>query len=220
MKRFYQSVDFRSRTAMTDFLQNHFRYPTMNSWNGSRSYACNLKIHSLQLAAEIVDKLYDLIQTQEFLSGQSELLNEFGKQFGYHWQAGMNGRSGGYLVLYQGELRASGYQSYCACCGQKNYRKASKTDNICGVCGSPSRVNFPQTHMQVVKYPGRGTDDDADYKEWSMADLRDRVRLVQELDRLADQMVDKAVCFARHYAVKEEEYFFPQMRKVLVESTV
>ena len=58
MRRFYQSVDLRSRSQMTDFLTMHFRYPTMNSWNNAVSYACNLKIHKLGLCDEVYEKLY------------------------------------------------------------------------------------------------------------------------------------------------------------------
>lgn len=43
----------------------------------------------------------------------------------------MNGRSGGYLVLYQGELKPSGYKSYCPRCGQKNYQEATASNNTC-----------------------------------------------------------------------------------------
>ena len=117
MKNFYCHVDLRSRKQMTGFLKNHFRYPTMNSWNYSTSYACDLKIHSLGLDADLTDRLYDMLELQEFFSVQKELLYEFGKQHRFLWQACMNGRSGGYLVLYQGEMRESGYQSYCTCCG-------------------------------------------------------------------------------------------------------
>ena len=42
MRNFYRPVDFRSRHEMTQFLSSHFRYPTMNSWNGCTSYACNV----------------------------------------------------------------------------------------------------------------------------------------------------------------------------------
>ena len=220
MKRFFRAVDFRSRSAMADFLQSHFRYPTMNSWNRSTSYACNLKIHNLKLVTEIADKLYDMICTQEFFSAQSALLADFGEQHGYCWQAGMNGRSGGYLVLYQGELKPSGYKSYCPRCGQKNYQEATASNNTCGVCRQPTRMNFPHTHMQVVTYPGRGTDDGEDYEDWSMYELRERVKLVQELERLADRMVDKAIHLVRHYDVAEEEFFVSQTRKVLVKSAV
>lgn len=51
--------------------------------------------------------------------------------------------------------------------------------------------------MQVVTYPGRGTDDGEDYEDWSMYELRERVKLVQELERLADRMVDKAIHLVR-----------------------
>ncbi len=67
MKRFYKPVDLRSRTEMTDFLQNHFRYNTMNSWNNSTSYACNLKVYRLGLTSEIENKLYDMVCVQGFL---------------------------------------------------------------------------------------------------------------------------------------------------------
>lgn len=41
MRNFYRPVDLRSRHEMTQFLSSHFRYPTMNSWNGCTSYACS-----------------------------------------------------------------------------------------------------------------------------------------------------------------------------------
>lgn len=107
MKRFFQPVDLRSRKAMIDYLEDHFRYFTMNSWNCSQSYACNLKIYKLGLDHEISEKLYDMLDTQEFFYWQKELLDEFAKTHQYRWQAAMNGRSGGYLVLYQGELKPS-----------------------------------------------------------------------------------------------------------------
>jgi len=40
---FFKPVDLRSQKAMVEFLSNHFRYNTMNSWNNSTSYANNIK---------------------------------------------------------------------------------------------------------------------------------------------------------------------------------
>ena len=220
MKLFYQPVDLRSRQTMIRFLTQHFRYPTMNSWNRSISYACNLKLYNLGLEREIEDKLYELIQTQEFFDIQAEMFSAFGSQHQFRWQVGMNGRSSGYLVLYQGELKPSGYQSYCTSCGQRNYQKATDTNNICGVCRQPTRVNFPRTHMQVGTFPGRGTDDNENFEDWNMYDLRDRVGLVQELDQLADKMVAEALHLAQNFDIAEEEYYVPQKRMVLVESAV
>ena len=218
MKRFYMPVDLRSRTAMTEYLQNHFRYPTMNSWNRSESYACNLKITHLGLTSEIVDKLFDMIETQEFFSAQRKLMNDFGEDHQYRWQVGMNGRNGGYLVLYQGELKPSGYKSFCTHCGQRNYKTIAESGTVCGRCGQPKRVDYSKSPMEVVCYPGRGTDDGEDYEDWSIEELRSRVKLVQELDKLADSMVEQAVMLANTCTVEEEEYFIPQTRKVLVSS--
>ena len=147
MRRFYQPVDLRSRQEMTQYLTTHFRYPTLNSWNRSTSYACNLKITHLGLSPEVVDKLFDMIQTQEFFDAMDECKWEFAAKHNYLWQAGMNGRSGG---------------------------------------------------------------------DWSMHALRERVKLVQELDQLADRMVELALRLTREAQVIEEEYFLPQTRKVLV----
>ena len=89
MVRFYKRIDLRSRKAMTDFLIKYFRYYTANSWNRSQSYACNLKIHRLGLDFEIVNKLFDMIQIQEFFYGINDLLDEFNRQHCYLWQAAM-----------------------------------------------------------------------------------------------------------------------------------
>lgn len=66
MKRYYEPVGFSSRSKMTDFLKHHFRYFTMNFWNCSESYAYNLKIYRLWLKRESENKVYVLIQRQEF----------------------------------------------------------------------------------------------------------------------------------------------------------
>lgn len=218
MKRFYQEVDMRSRKAMIHYLSNHFRYYTMNSWNRSTSYACNLKIDHLGLDFEIVDKLFDVIETQEFFYAQQELREAFGAAHDYRWQVRMNGRSGGYLVLYQGDQRPSQYKSFCVRCGQKNYTSVSETGTRCGACHHETRIDFDVMPVEITVYPGRSTDNGEDYEEWSLKQLRERVKLVQELDQLADALVQQAVMIAQNYSVVDEEYYLPQTRKVLVAS--
>lgn len=110
---FSQHVDKRSRAKMTAYLAGHFRYDTMRSWNRSTSYACNMKLYKLGLDREVEDKLWDMIQVPEFYDRINELIEDFGLQHNYLWQAGWNGRSNGYLVLYQGGTKPSGYLSYC-----------------------------------------------------------------------------------------------------------
>ena len=89
---------------------------------------------------------------------------------------------------------------------------------MCGRCGSHSRVDYTTPPMEISIYPGRGTDDGEDYEEWSLVQLRERVKLVQELDQLADAMVAEALELARTCTVETEEYFVPKTRKVLVPS--
>ena len=57
---------------------------------------------------------------------------------------------------------------------------------------------------------------DEDYDEWSIQELRDRVRLIQDFDRLADEMVAQAVQFAEDYEIEEVEVCIPQTQRVLV----
>ena len=216
MRRFSETVDLRSRKEMIEYLQTHFRYDTMNAWNAATSYACNLKIHKLGLSPEIESKLYDMMQVQAFFDAQRELMDAFAEAHQYRWQVGMNGRSGGYLVLYEGGIKPSGHRSYCRSCYHRNFKSVTESGNICGRCGRPDRIDFLKPPMQSYTYPGRGIDMDEDYEGWSIQDLRDRVRLVQDLDTLADQMVELGIQMARSYSVVEVEISVPQTRKVLV----
>ena len=47
---FYQKgVDISNTKSMFNFLNNHFTYDTMNSWNGLKSIANNVKVYNLNL---------------------------------------------------------------------------------------------------------------------------------------------------------------------------
>jgi len=218
MRKFYHPVDKRSRKAMTVYLSEHFRYDTMNSWNQSTSYACTMKLYKLGLDKDIEDKLHEMIQTKEFYDQLHDLMHEFAEDHNHLWQAGLNGRSSGYLVLYQGERKPSGYKSYCTACRQRNFTSVAETGNICGICRQPTRVDYPRTHMQSHAYPGRSTDMYEDFEDWDMYQLRKRVTLVQEFDKLADSLVQEAIYMAENFDVEEETYFIQQQRKVLVAS--
>ncbi len=206
---FSKNVDKRSRKAMTDFLSGHFRYSTNSSWNHSTSYACNMKIHNLGLDYETVDKLYDMLRVPEFFDGIDGLIRQFGERHQFRWQAGWNGRSGGYLVLYQGVMKNSEHRSYCTNCGQKNFRSVAETGPRCGVCSEDTRVDYLVPPKQVMIYPGRSTDMNEDFEDWTLADLRDRTELVQEFDRLADDIVSEGLYMAENKTVVERTIYVP-----------
>ena len=69
--------------------------------------------------------------------------------------------------------------------------------------------------MSIYLTPGMSVDMNTDFDDWSMEELRQRVRLVQEFDRLADDIVKQAVEMAENYSVEEEEIFIPTTTKIL-----
>lgn len=212
---FSKRVDKRSRAEMTAYLSGHFRYNTMNSWNRSTSYACNMKLYKLGLDRGTEDKLWDMIQVPEFYERLNERIEDFNRQHNYLWQAGWNGRSGGYLVLYQGGTKPSGYRSYCTKCGQKNYTSIAETGNWCGVCNEEARVDYIKPPMQIFSFPGRDVDMDEDFEDWSLYELQQRTELVQEFDRLADDIVAEALYIAQNHSVEERTVYMPTTELVL-----
>jgi len=86
---------------MTSFLRHHFRYHTMNSWNQSTSYANNIKLHHIDKPSNIdEDTWWQMLEVSEWHETLRDLLDRFGRSHGWTWQAGVNGRSGGYVVWY------------------------------------------------------------------------------------------------------------------------
>lgn len=216
---FFRDVCTESKEEMCRFLAEHFRYNTMNHWNRSTSYACNMKIYNLDVPQETKDKLYDMLGCEEVYDAVNALIGEFDRSNGYAWQARFNGRSGGYLVLYQGGVKQLGYKSYCTHCGQGNFASVKKTGNVCGKCGRPERVDHTVPTFEPFLTPGKSIDMDEDFEEWCMDELRERVKLVQKFDALADNIVAEVRNMAENCSVKEEVYHVPVTRKVLVSNT-
>jgi len=154
-----------------------------------------------------------IIKWQEKLS---YLLEDFGRKHNWQWQAGINGRSGGYVVLYRGGTKPSGHKSYCTHCGQKNYQAVPEGKiGICGRCDAKARVSFEQTHMQVFTWPGKDVDEYEDFEDWTLTKLRERVELVQDFDMLCETIVESYIGVCRNYRITEEEILVPKTIKVL-----
>jgi len=214
---FYKEVDKRYRETMTVFLKKHFRYNTMNSWNRSTSYANNIKLHRIDKPKDIdSDTWYEMLWITEWQEKLSDLLEDFGRKHEWQWQAGINGRSGGYVVLYRGGIKPSDYKSYCTHCGQKNYQAVADGEvGICGRCEAKARINFKKTHMQVFTWPGKRVDEYEDFEDWTLSEIRQRVELVQDFDRLCDEIVSAFISICRNYRITEEEILVPKTIKVL-----
>jgi len=214
---FYKEIDKRYRESMVAFLKKHYRYNTMNSWNRSTSYANNIKLYNIDKPDDVDnDTWWEMLWITEWQEKLSDLLEYFGSKYNWQWQAGINGRSGGYVVLYKGGIKPSGYKSYCTHCGQKNYQAVADGEvDICGRCEAKARINFKQTHMQVFTWPGKDVDMYEDFEDWTLSEIREQVELVQDFDRLCDDIITEYIELCKNYRITQEEILVPKTIKVL-----
>jgi ribosomal protein S27AE len=186
----------RSRKDMIEFLNSHARYHTMNSWNASTSYSVCVKVNNLSLTREQRDACYEMLDIEDVWdeSRYNDVLRDFDERHNWEWQIGTNGRSGGYLVLYQGYRKQSEHKSVCPSCGQRNFEAATPESNKCGRCGKDGRYNH--TFHEKGCWSGRSTDMHEDFSGWDLHDLRSRVDLVRDFDQTCAAAVKQFVLFA------------------------
>ena len=105
MKRnfFYQTgIDITNAKSMFDFLNDHFMYDTLNSWNNVKSIANNVKLYNLKLEGDWCEALSFIFDEGDCGSLQ-HIINDMIEDWEYDhpkYQVGFNGRSSGYIVLY------------------------------------------------------------------------------------------------------------------------
>lgn len=95
-----------TREEKIKFLTDHRRYYTMNSWNRASSYANNVKIYVLDVDETTRNQMYELLSA-EHSDLDDEIrcaMDDFAEETGY--SVGFNGRSDGYIVLYDTEYDA------------------------------------------------------------------------------------------------------------------
>jgi hypothetical protein len=212
-----KQIDEQPREALTAFLKQHCRYHTMSRWNRSTSYANCIKLHQVSKPSDINEDIWwQMLGLSDWQTTLNDLLEDFGKAHNWQWQAGINGRSGGYVVLYRGGIKPSGYKSYCTQCGQKNYQAVPEGEaGLCGRCHAEARINFEEPHMQIFTYPGKNVDMDETFSDWSLSQLQERVELVQSFDRLCNDIVETYLHLCTHYRITEEEILVPKTVKIL-----
>lgn len=108
---FSKTVNWRSREALIEFLQEHDRYPVMNSWNGTQTFSNRVKVHYMGLPKDVLDRAFDLVCGDDPLRYRWERqlntrLNQFEQEQNGYYKMGFNGRSGGYLILLGKKLDA------------------------------------------------------------------------------------------------------------------
>ena len=156
-------VDISNTKSMWNFLHDHFQYYTMNSWNGSKSIANNVKLYNLGLEGDWWNVLRYLNDEADCGFLQMDIdaaIREFEAKHHYY-KVGFNGRSGGYLVLYN-------------------------SDNNCSVL--PECVDQYDTYEDFKEAVKGGWNN---YRVSDFAkELRDAVTIVREFDKLCDALRD------------------------------
>ena len=100
---YVKGIDITNDKQMFNFLKDHYQYYTMNSWNGLKSIANNVKLHKLNLEGDwtnVIKYLTDVGDCgglQDMIDGEIMAFNE---EHYPEFRVGFNGRSNGYLVLY------------------------------------------------------------------------------------------------------------------------
>lgn len=92
-----KGVDVTKDKSMFNFIAGHPTYYTMNSWNRNRSIAHNVKLYNLNLEGDWTRALAHLE------SGEYDTINWMIQDWEREhpsYRVGFNGRSGGYLVLF------------------------------------------------------------------------------------------------------------------------
>ena len=158
---FYKKgVDICSAKSMFNFINEHYTYWTMNSWNLSNSIANNVKLYNLGLDGDWGNAMSYLFDESD-LGGIQYELHDMIKD----WEAdhpgyvlGFNGRMSGYLVLYN-----------------KNDNKSILPAWLIG-------FNTYEEWKDYIKvYYG------SNVKDW-ISELRYYTQLIQSFDRLCDDM--------------------------------
>jgi len=173
-----------SREEMIEFLSKHFRYDTMSSWNKVTSYARNVKIHNLDLTREQKNRAYEIIQADGAYDEINSILRGFDVANDYRYQIGFNGRSGGYLVLYQGGKNDPAYKTRCDTCGKLTWYETEQPCKMSGCDGTLTLLKSPV--FQVFTQPGKGMDMEQYFENWDDDSLKSRYSLVKEFGAAVD----------------------------------
>ncbi len=212
INKFYRKVG-RRRIDMIQFLRNHFRYFTMHSWNGSTSYANNVKIDRV-VPETLQSRAWELYKQGEVFNSINEKIRAWGEPSNFQWQAAFNGKSGGYLVLYKGVRRELDYHTKCTACGRLTWYETEQDCHVAGCRGYLQKLD--RSAIDISIYPGKGVDMNAYYEDWDTYSLKERVKLVSSFDRLCDTVVSTFVTFCKTYTVIDEVVHVPKVIKVLM----
>lgn len=172
---FYKKVNKNNCKDMYNFIKNHFTYYTMNSWNGLYSIANNVKVYNLDIKGNEW-KLLEILQLDNY--GTINYLIEDWEQKHKGYTVGFNGRSDGYLVLGNKENNKHIFDNY-----QQDF-----------VLDADNYEEFKKLLHNA----------DCTLKQYK-SELVKMVELVQDFDKLCDDLVSECQYMLDNYDIEEEQ---------------
>lgn len=177
-----------TKQQMIDYLRNHFRYDTMNSWNQSTSYAANVKIHRLKWKTpELANTAYEFLEIREAFEDCNAILRDFAMRHDWRWQICFNGRSNGYLVMIHGGYKLLKMAPADMKPGDRHY--SDRIGRWFGYEEAREKGWLGKDWKQIYTQPGKSVDEGESFDDWDMDTLRERVKLVREFDSVCGNAV-------------------------------
>lgn len=208
---FEKKIDTRSKESIANFLLDHYRYNTMNSWNDATSYAHCVKVNRLGLTGTMLEKAYEVLDIEGYWKRIRQPIREFESYWSGAYTIGSNGRCGGYLVLLRAESGVTDHQSTCTECGQLNFKKVVSSSCVCGVCGAPrTNITNPVRYTTAKSTPIDHRMTMEDFMDMSMTALKDRAELVRSFDSACDRVRDAFISLCNNYMIVEETVMVPK----------
>ncbi len=177
-----------TKQQMTDYLRNHFRYDTMNSWNQATSYAVNVKLHRLKWKTpELANAAYEFLDIREAYDDCNAILRDFALRHDWQWQICFNGRSSGYLVLIHGGYKLLKIAPADMKPGDRHY--SDRIGRWFDYEEARDKGWLGKDWKQIYTRPGMSVDHCETFDDWDMDALRVRVALVREFDNVCENAV-------------------------------
>lgn len=218
---FYKTgIDLCNDKQMFNFLKGHFSYDTMNSWNCLKSIANNVKVYNLNLEGSCWVAL-SALQADDYFC-----VNSMIEDWEYehpNYKVGFNGRSGGYLVLYNKDNNCNVLPDYIVDGDYEDYKQYIK-DYYGTLKDNRSNLRYL---TELVRDFDKLCDDIRSYvNELSKLDLRKEAldSIVEEFNELYHE--DLEVLNIEPIDYKVEDYSFnmeqfegksTSLRKVLID---
>lgn len=175
----------------------------MNYWNLLKAPAYNLKVYNV-IPQKYRQKVYELMEAEDFYYPINELINSFDYDHKYLYQAGFNGRSGGYLVLYKSSVEYKRIFTFKDC---NEYQTRDYADGYgWKTIAEAKKQGLYNKEIANIKTSCAGIEDSEVDQD-----------ILTDFEKLAIDIVNCTIFQAKNFKIETESYTVKKTRKILIE---